>query len=99
VTLAGRFRWLLEKKCRERGIDVQLIDPELTYRENVVNIEKLTHQRLTKPKEKRERKRKKEPIKDIGDSLKEMGYVSNPEEEMTHVESLAEEMVKHAEEV
>jgi uncharacterized protein (UPF0335 family) len=91
MKLAGRFRWLLEKKCREKGIDVHLIDFELTYQENVTNIEKLTHQALTKREIERERKRKKEPIKDVSDSLRDMGYVSNLTEEMDRVEKLTKE--------
>ena len=89
MKLAGRFRWLLEKKCREHDIDVQLIDPELTYHENLVNIEKLAHQTLTKHKVRHERKRKKEPIKDIGESLRDMGFPSDTEYEASRMERLA----------
>lgn len=80
---------MLEKKCRERDIDVQLIDPELTYHENLVNLERLTHQKLTKQKVKHERNRKKESIKDIGESLREMGFPSDTEYEASKMERLA----------
>lgn len=85
------MRWLLEKKCREQGIDIQLIDSHLTYRENVANIEQQTHKKLFKPKVKRERQRK-EQIKDLGDSLRDMGYVSNLDEEMKRLEEKSKVM-------
>jgi len=44
--LEGRFVWLLETMCRKQGIDVQLIDSELTYAENKTNIERQVHKRL-----------------------------------------------------
>lgn len=37
-----RFIWLLEAMCRNSGVDVQLIDPKLTYSENKDNIQRMT---------------------------------------------------------
>lgn len=37
-----RFIWLLEAMCINSRVDVQLIDPKLSYSENKDNIERIT---------------------------------------------------------
>ena len=60
--LAGRFKWLLETMCRRQGIDVQLIDDELTYSENKRNIEEQARTRLVLKVEKLEERKEEERI-------------------------------------
>jgi len=40
--MKARFIWLLEELCQRNGVDIQLIDPSLTYSENKHNIESKT---------------------------------------------------------
>lgn len=49
--MAPRFIWLLEKMCRNSSIDVQLIDPCLTYSENKDNIQRIMGIKLRLSKE------------------------------------------------
>lgn len=98
MTLEGRFRWLLEKMCREKGIDLQLIDDNLSYWENIDNIQKLAHVKLRKAK-KRKVRRKKEPIKDIGKSLEEMGWNPDWQEDYARTEQYVKEKKSYEEEI
>lgn len=84
----------LDKLCRKHEIDVHLIDDKLTYSENISNLEQLTHKLLHKTVS--SKRLRKESIKDLGESLRDMGFVESPQEEIERIEKKIGE--KHYEE-
>lgn len=77
--------------CRDKSIDVHLIDDNLTYWENIDNIQNLAHVKLRKAKKRKVRRRKKESIKDIGKSLEQMGWSPDWQEDYARAERYVKE--------